>query len=88
MKLAPNRNACNMLYDGSYLRADLDPHDRGAQMELMDWLIVEPMPVIHRRKHRLPERYAGARALPPHSDTARGIQASVAEKSVPCSIIV
>jgi len=58
MQLAPNRNAWNMLYVGSYLRADVDPHDRGAQMELMDWPVVEPMPVTHRRKRRLPACYA------------------------------
>ncbi|HEY2596761.1 MAG TPA: polyphosphate kinase 1, partial [Chloroflexota bacterium] len=55
LQLAPNRNQWIMQSDGSYVRAEVDPDDRGCQAALMDWLTVDhPEP----RRRRLSSRYA------------------------------
>jgi polyphosphate kinase len=55
LQLTPNRNAWIMQSDASYLRAEVNKDDRGCQMALMDWLLVDhPAP----RRRRLTSRYA------------------------------
>jgi polyphosphate kinase len=52
LQLAPNIDAWLMQSDGSYIKPDVDPADRGCQQALMEWFNAEP-PVPQRRKRRL-----------------------------------
>jgi polyphosphate kinase len=68
LQLTPNRNAWIMQSDGSYIRADVDPNDRGCQAALMDWLLVEhPAPRRRRPTSRYARRTAAAANVRPVS---------------------
>ncbi|HEY1297918.1 MAG TPA: polyphosphate kinase 1 [Chloroflexota bacterium] len=63
LQLTPNRNAWIMQSNGSYIRAEADPADRGCQAALMDWLLVEhPAPRRRRPTSRYARRTAAAAA--------------------------
>jgi polyphosphate kinase len=57
LQLAPNRNAWFMRADGSYVRPDTAPTDRGCQQALLEWLMKRQAtsPAVRRPK---PRRFA------------------------------